>query len=332
MLKIQLGFVMKETNQIVKKSNDLITAKYRLTIIQQYVLHNVISQIHIEDTDFKKYEVNVRSIAENHGIDTKNAYRYIKKSALELNKQPIIIGDEIEGIALNWFSSVRYNSNRGTLLVDFHPDLKPYLLQLQGYFTQYENKNIQRFKCVHSLRFYEFLKQKQNLGKGKEFYVELTLAEIRSMFCFSDSEYKANKDLRVYVIEPALKEIHEQTDLSITDTQFLKKGRSINSVYITAKPKTASKTAKNSDSGVSKQKTVEIPTNIVKQPEHANMGDLQHRASKITGLIMSNRLSDRFKQGDESIMQMMARIQSEITTDAIADQWENKLEEFGVVF
>ena len=62
------------------------------------------------------------------------------------------------------------------------------------------------------------------------------------------------------------------------------------------------------------------------------MGDLQHRASKITGLIMSNRLSDRFKQGDESIMQMMARIQSEITTDAIADQWENKLEEFGVVF
>ena len=112
----------------------------------------------------------------------------------------------------------------------------------------------------------------------------------------------------------------------------MKKGRSIHSVYITAKPKTASKTAKNSDSGVSKQKTVEIPTNIVKQPENANMGDLQHRASKITGLIMSNRLSDRFKQGDESIMQMMARIQSEITTDAIADQWENKLEEFGVVF
>jgi hypothetical protein len=47
---------------------------------------------------------------------------------------------------------------------------------------------------------------------------------------------------------------------------------------------------------------------------------------------MSNRLSDRFKQGDESIMQMMARIQSEITTDAIADQWQSKLEEFGVVF
>ncbi len=322
---------MKE-NQIIKKSNDLITAKYRLTIIQQYVLHNVISQIHMDDTDFKKYEVNVRSIADSHGIDTKNAFRYIKKSALELNKQPIIIGDEIEGIALNWFSSVRYNSNRGTLLVDFHPDLKPYLLQLQGYFTQYENKNIQRFKCVHSLRFYEFLKQKQNLGRGKEFYVELTIAEIHSMFCFSDNEYKANKDLRVYVIEPALKEINEQTDLSIVDIQFLKKGRSINSIYITAKPKTLSKTLKKSDSDAPKPQTVKIPTNLVKQPENANQSDLEHRASRITGEIMRNRLSERFKQGDESAMQMMKRIQSEITDEVTAEQWENKLEEFGVIF
>ena len=321
-----------KANQIIKKSNDLITAKYRLTIIQQYVLHNVISQIHMDDTDFKKYEVNVRSIADSHGIDTKNAYRYIKKSALELNKQPIIIGDEIEGIALNWFSSVRYNSNRGTLLVDFHPDLKPYLLQLQGYFTQYENKNIQRFKCVHSLRFYEFLKQKQNLGRGKEFYVELTIAEIRSMFCFSDNEYKANKDLRVYVIEPALKEINEQTDLSIVDIQFLKKGRSINSIYITAKPKTLSKTLKKSDSDAPKPQTVKIPTNLVKQPENANQSDLEHRASRITGEIMRNRLSERFKQGDESAMQMMKRIQSEITDEVTAEQWENKLEEFGVIF
>lgn len=322
---------MKE-NQIIKKSNDLITAKYRLTIIQQYVLHNVISQIHMDDTDFKKYEVNVRSIADSHGIDTKNAYRYIKKSALELNKQPIIIGDEIEGIALNWFSSVRYNSNRGTLLVDFHPDLKPYLLQLQGYFTQYENKNIQQFKCVHSLRFYEFLKQKQNLGKGKEFYIELTIAEIRSMFCFSDTEYKKTNDLKRFVIEPALKEINEQTDLSIVDIQFLKKGRSINSIYITAKPKTLSKTLKKSDSDAPKPQTVKIPTNLVKQPENANQSDLEHRASRITGEIMRNRLSERFKQGDESAMQMMKRIQSEITDEVTAEQWENKLEEFGVIF
>ena len=43
------------------------------------------------------------------------------------------------------------------------------------------------------------------------------------MFCFSDTEYKKSNDLKRFVIEPALKEINEQTDLSITDTQFWRK-------------------------------------------------------------------------------------------------------------
>ena len=46
---------------------------------------------------------------------------------------------------------------------------------------------------------------------------------------------------------------------------------------------------------------------------------------------MSNGLADRFKRGDESVMDMMKRIKEEITTDATADQWQSKLEEFGVV-
>ena len=72
--------------------------------------------------------------------------------------------------------------------------------------------------------------------------------------------------------------------------------------------------------------------NIVKQPENAQKDGLGHRASKITGLIMSNGLADRFKRSDESVMDMMKRIKEESTTDATADQWQSKLEEFGVVF
>ena len=98
------------------------------------------------------------------------------------------------------------------------------------------------------------------------------------------------------------------------------------------KKQNSDKTPKNSDSSPRIVKHSQIPTNIVKQPENAKMSDLEHRASRVTGEIMRNRLSDRFKQGDESAIDMMKRIQSEIITDAIADQWESKLEEFGVVF
>ena len=161
----------------------------------------------------------------------------------------------------------------------------------------------------------------------------IELGEFRKRIGVLDTEYIRTDNLKMRVIELALKQINDHTDITATYEQH-KKGRTITgfSFKFKQKRKTELETPKNSNSDVPKQKSVEIPTNLVKQPENANMSDLQHRASKITGLIMSNRLSDRFKQSDESIMQMMARIQSEITDEAIANQWENKLEEFGVIF
>ena len=135
------------------------------------------------------------------------------------------------------------------------------------------------------------------------------------------------------IIENPIKQINEQTDITASYEQH-KKGRTITgfSFKFKQKKKTEPETPKNSDSSQRIEKPSQIPANIVKQPENANLSDLQHRASKITGLIMSNGLADRFKRGDESVMDMMKRIKEEITTEATADQWENKLEEFGVVF
>ena len=148
-----------------------------------------------------------------------------------------------------------------------------------------------------------------------------------------DAEYQRMYDLKKYVLESSLKQINEHTDITASYEQH-KKGRVITgfSFKFKQKKKTEPKTLKNSDSSPSIEKPNPIPANIVKQPENANMDVLEHRKSKITGAIMANGLADRFKRGDESVMDMMKRIKEEIFTDAIADQWQNKLEEFGVVF
>ena len=46
---------------------------------------------------------------------------------------------------------------------------------------------------------------------------------------------------------------------------------------------------------------------------------------------MRNRLSERFKQGSESGMDMIKRIKTEITSEDIVEIWESKLQEMGVV-
>jgi hypothetical protein len=131
----------------------------------------------------------------------------------------------------------------------------------------------------------------------------------------------------------ALKEINEHTDITASYEQH-KKGRLITgfSFKFKQKKKTEVETPKNSDLSDSKQKTVEIPANLVKQPENSNLSDLDKRVRAITGAIAKNNLASRFQHGNESPLEMMKRIQSEITSDDIADTWQNKLETMGVVF
>lgn len=135
------------------------------------------------------------------------------------------------------------------------------------------------------------------------------------------------------VLETSIKQINEHTDIIASYEQH-KKGRVITgfSFKFKQKKKTELETPKNSDSGASKPKTVEISTNFVKQPKNANMSDLEKRIRVITGAIARNNLANRFQHGNESPMEMIKRIQSEITSDEIADLWQNKLESMGVVF
>ena len=166
---------------------------------------------------------------------------------------------------------------------------------------------------------------------GKTPVIDLT--EFRKRIGVLDTEYIRTDNLKMRVIEQSIKQINEHTDITVSYEQH-KKGRTITglSFRFKQKKKTETETQENSDSSPHIEKPSQIPANIVKQPENANMDVLEHRKSKITGAIMANGLADRFKRGDESVMDMMKRIKEEITTEATADQWENKLEEFGVVF
>ena len=190
-------------------------------------------------------------------------------------------------------------------------------------------KQISELSTGYAIRLYELLICWRTTGKTPV----IELSDFRQKMGVLDSEYQRMHDLKKRVLEPALEQINEHTDITATYEQH-KKGRVITgfSFKFKQKKKTEAETPKNSDSSPRIEKPSQTPTNIVKQPENAKKDDLGHRASKITGLIMSNGLADRFKRGDESVMDMMKRIKEEITTEATADQWQSKLEEFGVVF
>ena len=328
---------MRLMSKLVVKDNALMNASYNLDLVEQRLILLAIVEARESGKGINANDpltVHAESYINQFGVARQTAYQALKDAcddlfARQFSYQEINERGNTENVRSRWVSEVRYVDAEATVKLIFAPIVIPLITRLEERFTQYEMKQISELSTGYAIRLYELLICWRTTGKTPV----IELADFRQRMGVLDSEYQRMYDLKKYVLEPSLKQINEHTDITASYEQH-KKGRTITgfSFKFKQKKKTEAETPKNSDSSPHIKKPSQIPTNIVKQPENAHLSDLQHRASKITGLIMSNRLSDRFKQSDESVMQMMARIQSEITTDVIADQWENKLEEFGVVF
>ena len=324
-------------SKLVVKDNALMNASYNLDLVEQRLILLAIIEARESGKGINANDpltVHAESYINQFGVHRVTAYQALKDACKDLfarqfSYQEINERGNTENVRSRWVSEIRYVDAEATVKLVFSPIVIPLITRLEERFTQYEMQQISDLSTGYAIRLYELLICWRTTGKTP--IIELT--DFRQKIGVLENTYQAMNDLKKRVLEPALKQVNEHTDITASYEQH-KKGRTITgfSFKFKQKKKTEPETPKKGDSSQRIEKPSQIPANIVKQPENANLSDLQHRASKITGLIMSNRLSDRFKQGDESIMQMMARIQSEIITDSIAEQWQSKLEEFGVVF
>ena len=324
-------------SKLVVKDNALMNASYNLDLVEQRLILLAIVEARESGKGINANDpltVHAESYINQFGVARQTAYQALKDAcddlfARQFSYQEINERGNTENVRSRWVSEVRYVDAEATVKLIFAPVVIPLITRLEERFTQYEMKQISELSTGYAIRLYELLICWRTTGKTPV----IELSDFRQKMGVLDAEYQRMYDLKKYVLEPSLKQINEHTDITATYEQH-KKGRVITgfSFKFKQKKKTEAETPKNSDSSPRIEKPSQIPANIVKQPENAKKDDLGHRASKITGLIMSNGLADRFKRGDESVMDMMKRIKEEITTEATADQWQSKLEEFGVVF
>jgi len=216
----------------------LIQAKYRVGLHEQRLLYAVLGAIRTDDEVFNKYTIDLKTLAQLHGLTTNNAvYTQLHQAAEELLVTVVDISRGNTVRKTTWLNYVEYVPNEAQLKVTIHDELKPYLLQLKRNYTQYNLAAVANFRNSYSIRFYELLKMRQNMGKGGQFYIEYTLAELKKLLGIQSHEYKQATDLRARVIKPALEEINTQTDLKIIQTDYIKKGRAIHAINIVAEPK-----------------------------------------------------------------------------------------------
>jgi len=215
----------KKTNKVVVKRNDLITASYRLTLVEQRLLLACISQIDSreslspEDT----FEVTAGEILDLLSVDAgkRSVWRDLKDSTERLFERYIVFREsETEHGKCRWVSSVRYFENDGRVAVQFAPDVLKYLSELRSEFTQYKLQYVSKFRSSYSIRVYELLVQW--LSEGER---EISVSDLREMLMLED-KYRLAAELKRNVLDPACRDINEFSNINVQYTQR-KHGRSI---------------------------------------------------------------------------------------------------------
>ncbi len=220
---------------MVYKSNSLVEASYRLSVVEQRIVLACISQVPKGQpvTDEVMYSVSAQDIAELSETNGRTACRDLQEAALRLKRREVRIEKETNGNAkrkkvliCGWVQTIMYMENEGRVSLRFNKDMLPYLTELSAQFTKYRFKAVAKMDSAYAVRLYELLVQWQGIGKR-----EVSVDWLRDTFQLGD-KYPAIKDLKKWVIEPAVAQINEHSDLSASYTQR-KTGRNVTHLIFT---------------------------------------------------------------------------------------------------
>jgi plasmid replication initiation protein len=209
--------------KFVVKSNALIEARYRLSLQESQVILWLLTQIKPEDEDFKSHELKISDFAALTNVNLKNKYMELRKITKRLMQRVIELNETgtNDFIQAAWLSSAHYKSQKGSVLLEFSPKLKPYLLQLKGHFTKIDIVDTLNLKSTYAIRVFELLLQYLHLGFRK-----ISIDDLRLYCGIEEKEYKNYFDLKRKVIEKAKIEINEKNEYEIDYTP-IKESRKI---------------------------------------------------------------------------------------------------------
>jgi len=215
--------MIKKNQELVVQSNKLVEAHYRLTLQEKRFVLWLISLIHKDDIDFQKYQLKIIEFAAMMGLNPKTQYKEMKLVTKSLITRAIEIED-VEASRVKqmaWLGFADWELKKGICSVSFHPELKPYLLQLKEQFTQIGFADLLGLSSVYSVRIFELLAQYEAIGNR-----ETSIEEIRKWCGIGKDEYQLYAHLKSKVISRAKDEINLKTDYEI-DYKEIKESRKV---------------------------------------------------------------------------------------------------------
>ncbi|WP_411670802.1 replication initiation protein RepM, partial [Acinetobacter baumannii] len=123
--------------------------------------------------------------------------------------------------------------------IRFSDDVVPLITNLEKHFTSYELEQVSSLTSAYAIRLYELLIAWRSTGKVSM----LETKELRSRLGVLDTEHQRMESFKRRVLEPAIQQINDHTDIKAEYEQH-KRGRSIIGFSFSFKQKSKPKTVK----------------------------------------------------------------------------------------
>ncbi|SUV66975.1 DNA replication protein [Acinetobacter baumannii] len=277
------------------KDNALINASYNLDLVEQRLILLAIVEARESGKGINAndpLEVHAEGYINQFGVHRNTAYQALKDAcndlfARQFSYQKINERGNIENYRSRWVSEIGYVDNEAVVKLIFAPAIVPLITRLEEHFTKYELQQVSNLSSAYAVRLYELLIAWRSTGSTPV----IELSDFRQRIGVLDTEYKRMERFKTSVLELAIKQINEHTDITVKYEQH-KRGRSISGFSFTFK-----------------QKKKDNPP-IERDP---NTLDLFTKMTDAQRHMFANKLSElpemgRYSQGTESYPQFAVRI------------------------
>ncbi|SCJ52240.1 replication protein [uncultured Clostridium sp.] len=226
----------KKNYNLLVKHNNLIQCKYSLTPIEQKLLYKIFEEIQNNNYQSKEIVLKFKDFyREFKGVLKSNIS---KKEFINLikgtqKKMPYILKSDGTYIETQWYKiKGKLDLESLSLILDevkliLDDDIFEYVQSLDRNFTGLKLETLYAFKNFYAMRIYELIKQWSNTKKEIVFE-PATLKELLGVDKISG--YKNYTNFRKKVIEKAINEINEKSELDIEVVHDKKGGKSVKEI------------------------------------------------------------------------------------------------------
>lgn len=222
--------------ELVVKDNALINASYNLDLVEQRLLLLAIVEARESGKGINTNDplvVHAESYINQFNVHRNTAYQALKDACNDLFVRQFsyqVVNDRgnVEHYRSRWVSEIGYIDNEAVVKLIFAPAIVPLITRLEEQFTKYELQQVSKLTSAYAVRLYEILIAWRSTGKSPV----IELADFRKRIGILDSEYKRMERFKTSVLELAIKQINEHTDINVEYEQH-KKGRAISGFSFT---------------------------------------------------------------------------------------------------